>query len=138
MSTLATPKSSLQKLSRALLVFSLLFATGSGSWTCIWVSGDVDDLCLRIEQPSTTGYATTAATTVVISGCVGGWDDWNDAPDVTWANDTAATQGGAYRDDNYFQTPAIGLFVGSNTIRVRAANGWDHSAQRTIVVTRTP
>ena len=132
-------KPTLPGLARLLLVSSLFLATGFGSWTCVYHSGDDNNsTCLQIQQPSTTGTFTTNASTVVISGWVSGWDGWDDTPAVVWANDTTATSGTAYSSDNYFQTPSIELVVGSNSIRVRTSGSNSGSAQRGIVVTRTP
>jgi hypothetical protein len=132
-------KLTLPKLSRLLLVSSLFLATGFGSSTCVWTSGEHDDdVCLQIQTPSNSGAFTTNATTVVITGYVSGWDGWDDTHDVVWANDTTVASGTAFSDDHYFQTPAIALVLGSNSIRVRTSGTYHGSAQRGIVVTRTP
>jgi hypothetical protein len=117
--------------SRTLLVALLCIAAGFGGSGC-----DVDSISLHIEQPSKSGAFTTNAATVVILGHVEStW--YGSSPRVVWANDTTAFHGTAYRNESYFQTPAIDLVLGDNSIRVRASNDND-SEQKTIIVTRTP
>jgi hypothetical protein len=114
----------------------LLAAVGIAAMTAL-TACHRDSLWVDIDQPSATGAFTTNATSVIVQGHVGGWGS-DEPPHVDWHVDTSGAHSRAFRSGHFYSTEPLGLVIGDNVVRIHAHNGWDRSADRIIVVTRTP